>query len=106
MDRFRENHFGFRIPMITLPIGCVFQLISLVSPYWINADFVIGDVHMGLWKSCVNTAGVNKCSTMNLPGNIYIISSLNFVFNGRMSMAIYSYMLSFFLMITLILSFN
>jgi hypothetical protein len=34
MDRFRENHFGFRIRMITLPIGCVFQLISLVSPYW------------------------------------------------------------------------
>ena len=75
MDRFRENHFGFRIPMITLPIGCVFQLISLVSPYWINADFIILNVHIyehiGLWKTCVHTQEASDCSSpTNLPGNI------------------------------------
>jgi hypothetical protein len=75
MDRFRENHFGFRIPMITLPIGCVFQLISLVSPYWINADFIILNVHIyehiGLWKTCLHTQEASDCSSpTNLPGNI------------------------------------
>ncbi|VDI18971.1 Hypothetical predicted protein [Mytilus galloprovincialis] len=56
MDRYRQIHFGFRIPMITLPIGCLFQLISVGSPYWvkIKVSSLIQsvDIHLGLWRAC------------------------------------------------------
>ncbi|CAG2200237.1 unnamed protein product [Mytilus edulis] len=56
MDRYRQIHFGFRIPMITLPIGCLFQLISLASPYWIKIKvsslIQSVDIHLGLWRAC------------------------------------------------------
>lgn len=76
MDRYRQIHFGFRIPMITLPIGCLFQLISVGSPYWvkIKVSSLIQsvDIHLGLWRACfaLNNAKPECSSDMSdNPGN-------------------------------------
>ena len=56
-------HFGFRIPMISLPIGIILQIISVASPYWIKFSVKIASIHVGLWKGCVDSVDLNisKC---------------------------------------------
>ncbi|XP_055998264.1 uncharacterized protein LOC125677535 isoform X3 [Ostrea edulis] len=49
------------IALVLVICGGIFHAIGLALPYWVNADVLGRNIHAGLWKTCSDITGENKC---------------------------------------------